>query len=158
LRWSRPFALFACGALIVRRTDTPVIGWLLVVPGVTFNLIYAFQSGDIDGAADGWVMWLTPLSNLGILALAILLLVFPTGRLESTAARVLAGVAVVGQLGVIAFETLVIAGTLDISPQAGFEFMSAAFFVVVVGGLGRISRSGSVERSLLVVPWAPGGR
>ena len=128
-------ALFGCGALIVRRTATPVIGWLLVVPGVTFNLIYAFQSGDIDGAADGWVMWLTPLSNLGILALAILLLVFPTGRLESTAARALAGVAVVGQLAVIAFEALVIAGTLDVSPQAPFEFMSVAFFVVVVGGL-----------------------
>lgn len=128
-------ALFGCGVLIVRRTGTPVIGWLLVVPGVTFNLIYAFQGGDIDGAVDGWFMWLTPLSNLGILALAILLLVFPTGRLESTVARVLAGVAVAGQLAVIGFETLVIAGAVDVSPEAPFEFMSVAFFVVVVGGL-----------------------
>jgi hypothetical protein len=129
-------ALFGCGVLIVRRTATPVIGWLLVVPGVTFNLIYAFQSGDMfDGAADGWVMWLTPLSNLGILALAILLLVFPTGRLESTASRVLAGWAVLGQLGVIALEVLVIGGVLDVAAQTGFEFMNASFFVVVVGGL-----------------------
>ena len=128
--------LFGCGVLIVRRTTTQLIGWLLIVPGVTFNIIYAFQAGDMfDRAADGWVMWLTPLANLGILALALLLLVFPTGRLESTASRVLAGLAVVGQLGVIALETLVIAGILDVSAQAGLEFMNFTFFVVVLGGL-----------------------
>lgn len=128
-------ALFGCGVLIVRRTTTPVIGWLLVVPGVTFNLIYAFEAGDLNLAAVGWVAWLTPLSTLGLLALALLLLVFPTGRLETRATRVLAGIAVVGHLTGMVGEFLAVAGLVDITFEAGFQFLTASFFVVVVGGL-----------------------
>lgn len=128
-------ALFGCGVLIVRRTTAPVIGWLLVVPGVTFNLIYAFEAANLEAEPTGWVAWLTPLSTFGLLALAILLLVFPTGRLESRATRVLAAVAVVGHLAGTVAEYLALAGVVDITFEAGFQFLTASFFVVVVGGL-----------------------
>lgn len=129
------FALFGCGALIVRRTRTQAIGWLLIVPGVTFNLLYA-ASQTIGGAAPtGWIRFASPLSQLGITSLALLVLVFPSGRLESRLVRVGAWVAVVGQFAAFVLEFLYVSGVAWISPEAGFNLVLVGFIAVVVIGL-----------------------
>lgn len=130
------FALFACGALIVRRTDVQVIGWLLVIPGVCFNTLYAIESGLATGAPPtDWTRFLSPLGGIGVMCLMLLLLVFPSGRLESGLTRFAAGVAVVGQSVGFLAEVLLYAGVLDFTLQAAFAAMNAVLTVVVVSGL-----------------------
>ena len=121
------FALFACGALIVRRTTAPLVGWLLIVPGVSFNFIYAFDELAPTVRATDWQGLLASTSYAGVLCLALLLLVFPNGRLETATARVLAGLAIVA--------AVLVAGGFAVDPEAGFAVMTATFTVVVIGAL-----------------------
>ncbi len=137
------FALFACGVLIVRRTDTPVIGWLLIVPGVTFNFIYdEIGGGDLSLPAgaegvDVVAAFLDALPHLGILALALLVLVFPSGRPGSRIARAAVWFAVVSQVALFLLQFLVTSGLVERGPSAEtvFNLMSASFAVVVLVGL-----------------------
>jgi len=137
------FALFACGVLIVRRTDTPVIGWLLIVPGVTFNFIYD-EVGATDlslpaGAegVDVVAAFLDALPHLGILALALLVLVFPSGRPGSSIARAAVWFAIVSNGAAFLLQLLVTSGLIERGPSAetGFNLMTVAFAAVVLVGL-----------------------
>jgi len=135
------FALFVCGVVIVRRTATPIIGWLLIVPGVTFNLIYDAppdQGGMLTGA--GGTAFDT-LPTLGLLALALLLLVFPSGRPTSTIARAAAWFAVVTHVALIPVQFLSLAGVIGMSVETGFTLESLVFVFIVVIGLVEQVRS-----------------
>jgi hypothetical protein len=121
-------ALFGSGALIVLRTDRQRIGWLLIVPGVVFPFLYA------DGG-NPLVSWLFPLTNLGFLAIALLLLVFPTGRLSTRTARIAALLFTIVIGVVIALDLARVAGLTDVSFDVTSGLGFVGFMAVAVVGL-----------------------
>ena len=136
------FALFACGVLIVRPTGTPLIGWLLIVPGVTFNFIYdEVGGGDLslpdETGGDVVAALLDVLPHLGILALALLVLVFPSGRPASRVARVAVWFAAVGHAAAFLLQFLVTSGLAgrSLSAETGTNLMTGVFTAAVLVGL-----------------------
>ncbi len=120
-----------CGAVIVLRTETRLIGWLLVVAGVLWPLDPVFfPLGPAPPPATPWNEVLLELGNQAYTCLVFLLLVFPTGRFDSRLAR-FAGVIAATPLVLVPLSFLHGAGVPDIP----FGLQLAGFVTVVVLGL-----------------------
>ena len=120
-----------CGAIIVLRTRTPLIGWLLVAAGVLWPLdITYFPFGAAPPPLTPGTQFLFTLGGQGYTCLMVLVLVFPTGRFDSRLAQ--AG-------GVIA---LLIVGTsvplAVLSAVAGMDEALAMPFGVSLAGFGAV--------------------
>ena len=78
-----------CGAVIVLRTETRLIGWLLVVAGVLWPLDPVFfPLGPAPPPSTPWNDFLLELGSQAYTCLMLLFLVFPTGRFDSGMARI----------------------------------------------------------------------
>ncbi|HKJ55956.1 MAG TPA: hypothetical protein VJ978_08210 [Nitriliruptoraceae bacterium] len=125
----------ACGAVIVVRTETRLIGWLLVVAGVLWPLDPVFfPLGPAPPPSTPWNELLLELGSQAYTCLVFLLLVFPTGRFDSRLARI-AGVIAAAPLVFVPLRLLHALGVLAGSPDIPFGIRLAAFAAVVVLGL-----------------------
>ena len=125
-----------CGAIIVLRTRTSLIGWLLVAAGVLWPLdITYFPFGAAPPPETPVNRFLLALGGLGYTCLLLLLLVFPTGRFDSRLARVGGVIAVLPMVFFLPLDALSAMGVSREAPAVPFAFQLAVFGAVVVLGL-----------------------
>ena len=125
-----------CGAIIVLRTWTRLIGWLLVVAGVLWPLIpVCFQEGPAPPPDTGVNLFLQTLGEQGNVCLLLLLLVFPTGRLDTRLARVGAVIALLPSMVYLPLGALSAMGVIGDVPTAPFVVVLIVFGAFVVLGL-----------------------
>ena len=91
------FVMVGAGAVIVLRTDVPLLGWLLVATGATVNSFSAIEVVAQSGLTDPQLVWLSIIgfSPTGLLVAIVL---FPTGRATSRSTQVVLVWAVGAQL------------------------------------------------------------
>jgi hypothetical protein len=125
-----------CGAIIVLRTETRLIGWLLVAAGILWPLdITFFPFGAAPPPLTPVTEFLLTLGGLGYTCLLLLLLVFPTGRLDSRLARVAAVIALLPWVVGLPMGALGAMGVIGDAATPPFAVQLAVFGVVVVLGL-----------------------
>ncbi len=125
-----------CGAIIVLRTETRLIGWLLVVAGVLWPLdIVFFPFGAAPPPVTALNQVLLTLGAQGYTCLMLLVLVFPTGRFDSLLARVGGVIALLPVTIFLPPEVLSAMGVIGQAPAVPFAVQLASFGVVVVLGL-----------------------
>lgn len=125
-----------CGAIIVLRTRTRLIGWLLVTAGVLWPLIpTVFQDGPAPPPDTAVNRFLEILGEQGNVCLLLLLLVYPTGRLDSRLARVGAAIALLPSVIYVPLGALDAMGVVGEPPTAPFAVELVAFGAFVVLGL-----------------------
>jgi len=125
-----------CGAIIVLRTQTRLIGWLLVAAGVLWPLIPTFfQSGPAPPPDTAVNQFLETLGEQGNVCLLLLLLVFPTGRFDSLLARVGGVIVLLPSVVYLPLGALSAMGVIGDAPTAPFAVQLTAFGALVVLGL-----------------------
>ncbi len=124
-----------CGAIIVLRTETRLIGWLLIVAGVVWPLISVFfPQGPAPPPNTPWNQFLHELGALGNTCLLLLLLVYPTGRFDSRLARI-GGLIVVAPMVLFPLDMLHATGVIGDVPAVPFGVQLAGFAGLVILGL-----------------------
>ena len=102
--------MVGAGAVIVLRTDVPLLGWLLVATGATVNSFSAIEAATVAGRTDAQLVWLSIIgfSPTPLLAAVVL---FPTGRASTRSAQIV----LVGGVGAqVVAHGLQVAAALDL--------------------------------------------
>jgi hypothetical protein len=102
--------MVGAGAVIVLRTDVPLLGWLLVATGATVNSFSAIEAATVAGRTDAQLGWVSIIgfSPTPLLAAVVL---FPTGRASTRSAQIV----LVGGVGAqVVAHGLQVAAALDL--------------------------------------------
>ncbi len=151
------FVMVGAGAIIVLRTDVPLLGWLLVAAGATINSFSAIEFVTVAGSTDAQLVWrsIVGFSPTALLAAIIL---FPTGRATTRFAQVVLAWAVGSQLVSHGLQLANALGLVGGDWAAYREFGDTAVAVTVFAALAmhvvayrRRPRTGQLQVKYLIL-------
>ena len=136
------------GSIIVMRTEQRSIGWILVIIGISFTLFLGVLEAVAASRGGTYAAILNALAASLVLFI-YLILIFPTGRLPSTLARVVAWAALIGGISLSVVEYRV-----TINDPAADGYLSVLYFAVlmvvsVLVHLVQLKHRSNVERKQL---------